>query len=269
MCTIGVLRFTDGTYALFKNKDFGRPRFDDRITLERDIFGVTGLATFARDDPDSDEFSGFSIGANSSGLLCCDANVRTVDGHGNYDDLVEIALNGGNTVDTAIPAIGHALLSNPYHWANLVLIDREQAAAIEIRGHRMHVLAHRAPIVRTNHHVTAGPTPGDDNTTTSVPRLAAVERGVRSIDSVEGVRDLLRSHESGGAALCVHGAHQTVYSYVLNHTSTGSTLSVIQDPPCETSIPVVLPIPFGPLWSTAAATDFRRNYPSAAAAPVG
>ena len=78
MCTIGVLRFGDGDYGLFKNKDFARSLFDDQVTLEPSVFGVSGLATWAGSDPSLDEFSGFSIGASSHGLLCCDANVRTV-----------------------------------------------------------------------------------------------------------------------------------------------------------------------------------------------
>ncbi len=267
MCTIGVLRFTDGTYALFKNKDFSRLRFDDRILIERDVFGVAGLSTFARNDPDEDEFSGFSIGANASGLLCCDANVRTVDGYANYDDLVEIALRESTSVATAIPAIGDAVLSRPYHWANLVLIDGEQAAAIEIRGQHMHVLVHRAPLVRTNHHVTLGATADDDNTSTSAPRYDAALRGVSALDSVDATFDLLRSHGPGGSAICVHGPPQTVYSYVLHQSRGTSTLSVIQGPPCETGAPTVLQIPLGESWSPNAAADFQRAYPSAATPP--
>ncbi len=267
MCTIGVLRFTDGSYALFKNKDFGRRRFDDRITVERDVFGAAGLATFARDDPDGDEFSGFSIGANSSGLLSCDANVRTVDGHANYDDLVEIALRQSNDVATAIPAIGDAVLSRPYHWANLVLIDAEQSAAIEIRGQRMHVLVHRTPIVRTNHHITLGATPLDDNTSTSAPRLDVALRDVGALESVDQTFDLLRFHGPDGTSLCVHGPPQTVYSYVLHQVQGTSTLSVIQGPPCETSVPTVLTIPFGESWSPSAAAEFQRTYPSAVTVP--
>ena len=78
MCTIGALRLGEDDFVLFKNKDFGRPHFDDRIVVERDVFGVEGITTWAGSDPDRDRFSGFSIGANAAGLLACDSNVRTL-----------------------------------------------------------------------------------------------------------------------------------------------------------------------------------------------
>ena len=40
MCTTGVLRLGPNDYLLFKNKDFGRGHFDDRVVLDRDVFGV-------------------------------------------------------------------------------------------------------------------------------------------------------------------------------------------------------------------------------------
>ncbi len=76
MCTVGVLRVGAGDYLLFKNKDFVRTHFDDRLVVESEVFGVRGVSTWAGTDPERDEFSGFSIGANSAGLLCCDANVH-------------------------------------------------------------------------------------------------------------------------------------------------------------------------------------------------
>ena len=105
MCTTGVLRIGDGDYLLFKNKDFGRTHFDDRLVTDPDVFGVRGVITWAGTDPDLDEFSGFSIGANQHGLLCCDSNVRTLDGHANYDELTEIALRQGRDVDSAVAAV--------------------------------------------------------------------------------------------------------------------------------------------------------------------
>ena len=96
MCTTGLLRMGDGDYLLFKNKDFRRCRFDDVLVIESEVFGVAGISTWAGSNPDEDEFSGFSIGANDSGVLACDSNVRTLDGHANYDELVEIALRRGS-----------------------------------------------------------------------------------------------------------------------------------------------------------------------------
>ncbi len=44
MCTIGVRRFGDDEYVLFKNKDFARNHFEDRLVVERGLFGVVGLS---------------------------------------------------------------------------------------------------------------------------------------------------------------------------------------------------------------------------------
>ena len=95
MCTTGALRLGDDHRILFKNKDFGRPHFDDRLVTTPEVFGVEGVSTWAGTDPAQDEFSGFSLGANEHGLLVGDANVRTVPGGDNYDKLVEVALREG------------------------------------------------------------------------------------------------------------------------------------------------------------------------------
>jgi hypothetical protein len=263
MCTIGVLRFPNGAYALFKNKDFARTRFDDRLIVESEVFGVAGLATFAESDPSVDVFSGFSIGANASGLLCCDANVRMVPGHADYDDLVEIALREGTDVGSAIDAVKAVVKRTAYDWANLVMIDGSQSAVVEVRGNRTHVSQHREPITRTNHHVDLGATPDDDNTTSSLPRLDAASTAVRTIDSIDGIRDLLRSHGDGDASICVHGMHQTVYSYVLERRSGDTVLSVVQGPPCRFGASMTATVPVGDGWSSERADAFREAYPSA------
>ena len=264
MCTIGVLRFDDGSYGLFKNKDFGRPSFDDQIVLSPSVFGVAGLATWAGDDASLDESSGFSIGANQDGLLCCDANVKTVADHANYDDLVEIALRDGTDFVSAVEAVADAVARQPYHWGNLVLIDRDLSGAIEVRGARIEVTLNDGPTVRTNHHIALGATTDDDNTSTSQPRLATALRLVEDADSVDDLYDLLRSHrEDGAGGICAHGTHQTVYSYVLHHHAAGTDLSVTRGSPCEDARPVVLPLPIGELWSPEATDTFRAAYPSA------
>ena len=113
MCTTGVLRIGDGDYLLFKNKDFGRTHFDDRLVMEPGVFGVRGVSTWAGTDPELDEFSGFSIGANEHGLLCCDSNVRTLDGHANYDELTEIALRQAVTSTRLSPPCGKQSSRSP------------------------------------------------------------------------------------------------------------------------------------------------------------
>ena len=263
MCTIGVLRFSDGSYALFKNKDFGRPVFEDQIVLEPSVFGVSGLATWAGDDASVDEFSGFSIGANAHGLLCCDANVRTIPGYANYDDLVEIALRASSDFVEAVEAVADAVARRPYHWGNLVLIDGDLAGTIEVRGDRIEVVVDDGPTVRTNHHVALSATEDDDNTTTSQLRLSAARSSIGEVKSVDDLHNLMRSHDDGSTGICAHGAHQTVYSYVLHHDRGGTVLSVVQGSPCENTAPVVLIVPVGNSWSNAAAEGFRAAYPSA------
>ena len=111
MCTTGALRTGPDEYLIFKNKDFGRPSFEDRLVVEPDVFGVAGITTWAGTDPDLDEFSGFSIGANRHGLLVCDSNVRTLPDHDNYDRLVEIALREGHDVTSGVDAVRRAMSS--------------------------------------------------------------------------------------------------------------------------------------------------------------
>ena len=268
MCTIGVTRFVDGSYALFKNKDFGRPSFDDRIVLESSVFGVAGLVTWAGDDTSLDEFSGFSIGANAHGLLCCDANVRTLPNHANHGDLVEIALREASDFVSAVEAVADAVARQAYQWGNLVLIDKDLAGAIEVRGDRIEVVVNDGPTVRTNHHMTLGATEGDDSTATSQPRFDAARRRIDEIDSAGDLHDLLRSHDHGATGICAHGAHQTVYSYVLHHDRDGTALSVTQGSPCESTSPLTMPVPLGGAWSPAEAQTFRAAYPSSQAASV-
>ena len=67
-------------HLLFKNKDFGRTHFDDRLVTEPGVFGVQGVTTWAGTDPDLDQFSGFSIGANEHGLQCCDSTCEPSKG---------------------------------------------------------------------------------------------------------------------------------------------------------------------------------------------
>ncbi len=266
MCTTGVVRLGPDDYALFKNKDFGRTHFDDRIVLERDVFGVEGITTWAGTDPDLDRFSGFSIGANSAGLLVCDSNVRTVDGHENYDDLVEIALREGTDVASGSAAVADAVARSPYLWGNLVLIDANTSGSVEVRGDRVHIEPASAPIARSNHHVILGAHPDDDDTTTTANRLASAQQRVASVGSIEDIFELQRSHDDGDTGICNHANYATVYSYVIRHRADATTLYVGQGRPCEVQVRAELEIPFGAAFSPAAASGFRAAYPSARAA---
>ena len=134
MCTTGALRLDGHDYLLFKNKDFGRRQFDDRLVLSRDVFGIKGISTWAGSDPLEDRFSGLSIGANRYGLFCADSNVREEPADGtNYDVLTEIALTKGFNVESALESLQDALAEGPYWCANLILVDPTTIAAVEIR----------------------------------------------------------------------------------------------------------------------------------------
>lgn len=262
MCTTGVLRLGPEEYVLFKNKDFGREHFDDRIVVERDVFGVEGITTWAGTDPDLDRFSGFSIGANADGLLACDSNVRTLPDHENYDDLVEIALRQGTDVRSGVAAIQEAVSARPYLWGNLVLIDADSEAAVEIRSREVRVLPLDGPTARSNHHTVFGPHPQDDDTQTSENRRRSAQRDVEQAQSLDDVFALLTTHDQGDTGVCNHSIYQTVYRYVLHRTPDGVTLHVRQGRPCAEVDDVVLAVPLGDRWSPERAAAFRSAYPS-------
>ncbi len=262
MCTTGVLRIGDGDYLLFKNKDFGRSHFDDRLVTEPDVFGVSGVSTWAGTDPDLDEFSGFSIGANEHGLLCCDSNVRTIEGHANYDELTEIALRRGTDVDSAVAAIGEAVESRPYLWANLIMIDAAGAAAVEVRGDRTEATALAGPTARSNHHIALKLHPGDDDTVTTQRRLASAQRRLEQAVEIEDVFELQRSHDDGDTGICNHQGYRTVYSYVLRRKGGATALHVAQGQPCTDPRRVELAVPVGEQWSPDSVDRFRASYPS-------
>ncbi len=262
MCTTGFFRLGPDDYLLFKNKDFGRESFDDRLVLEPDVFGVEGITTWAGTDPDLDRFSGFSIGANSSGLLVCDSNVRTLDGHANYDDLVEIALREGTDVASGVAAVERAVAARPYLWGNLVLIDRHGQAAIEVRSRQTAVLRPDRPTARSNHHTELGVHPENDDRLTTLDRIASAQARLDRAASLDDILELLRSHDQGATGVCNHLGYSTVYSYVLRHRAGTTTLMVSRGRPCEASPPLELELPFGPAWSPDSLEDFLAAYPS-------
>ncbi|MDE2876320.1 MAG: hypothetical protein OXQ93_12835 [Gemmatimonadota bacterium] len=265
MCTTGVLRMGEGDYLLFKNKDFGRVHFDDRLVTEPGVFGVRGVTTWAGTDPDLDQFSGFSIGANNHGLLCCDSNVRTLEGHANYDELTEVALRQGTDVGSAVAAIREAVESRRYLWANLIMIDAAAAAAVEVRGDRTEVTALAGPAARSNHHIALKPHPGDDDTVTTQRRLASAQHRLDEASGIDDIFALQRSHDDGDTGICNHRGYRTVYSYVLRRKGDTTALHVAQGQPCTEPELVELTVPLGAGWSAGAASEFRSSYPSAQA----
>jgi hypothetical protein len=263
MCTTGVLRLGDDDYLLFKNKDFVRDHFDDRLVIDRDVFGARGVTTWAGTDPDADVFSGFSIGANASGLLCCDSNVRTLPDHSNYDDLVEIALREGTDVPSAIAAVRSAVDSRPHLWANLIMIDENQSASIEVKSSHAEVVRLEGPTARSNHHVVLGANADDDDTSTSESRLTSAQKRVEAASTIDDIFELQRSHDDGTTGVCNHSLYQTVYSYVLRQRTGQTSIYVSQGHPCQSSVPVELVLPIGRNWSATREEEFRAAYPSA------
>lgn len=261
MCTTGALR-TDSGYLLFKNKDFGRATFEDRLVIEEDVFGIAGVETWAGTDPSLDRFSGFSLGANRHGLLCCDSNVRTVPGL-NYDRLTEIALREGDDVRSGVAAVERAMSQEPYIWANLVLIDRADLATVEVRGQQVKATFHPTDrVARSNHHVELGATSDDDDTVTTGPRLRSATHRLRNARRLPDVFELQESHDQGDSGICNHSSYDTVYSYVFERRGASTTLHVTQGKPCENPERQVLSIPIGPGWSPGAVAEFQNAYPS-------
>ena len=59
MCTTGAKILRPGKeYVLFKNRDFKRAHFDDKLSLSDSAFGVLGLATWDGGDPGKDQSLG-------------------------------------------------------------------------------------------------------------------------------------------------------------------------------------------------------------------
>lgn len=263
MCTTGVRRWDDGSYLLFKNKDFGRHHLDDRIRLDAEVFGVMGMTTWAGDDPAADQCSGFSIGANRHGLLCCDSNVVTLDDHVNYDVMTEVALTEGTDVASAAAAVVAACRRAPVSWGNLVLIDADSAASVELRGETALVVPLEGPTARSNHHVRLGHHESQEDTATTELRRAAAQRRLEAATGLADVFDLQAAHDDGDTGICNHSDLHTVYSYVLSCDSNGVTLHVTQGAPCTGAERIAIAIPLGERFSDTARRDFLAAYPSA------
>lgn len=261
MCTTGVGRLADGSYILFKNKDFGRARLDDRVWLDADVFGVLGMTTWDGDDPSLDSYSGFSVGANRHGLLVCDSNVATLDDRVNYDIMTEVALREGTDVATAVAAVRSACERAPVSWANLVLIDAHAAAGVEIRDSRAHVVPFAGPTARSNHHVELGPHDVGQHSASSDDRLASAQRRLDESAELRDVLELLRSHDHDGSGVCNHRDLTTVYSYVLHVHDGRVDLLVAQGQPCRAER-TRLTIPWGQRFDDESVERFLDDYPS-------
>ena len=228
------------------------------------MFGVLGMTTWAGDDAANDEYSGFSIGANAHGVLCCDSNVVTLDGHVNYDVMTELALREGTDVASAAEAVRDACAAAPTSWGNLLLIDANAAASVEIRGRDVVIVALDGPTARSNHHVVLGHHELQEDHATTDLRLASAQRQVATAEGLADVYDLLASHDHGSTGVCNHlSSLTTVYSYVLSCQGGRTALDVVQGRPCSGAERVHLDVPFGTGSDPDAGEHFLQAYPSA------
>jgi hypothetical protein len=245
-CTSGAKVLVPGhEYILFKNRDFKRAHFDDRVTLTGSFFGVLGLETWDGNDPQQDRYSGFSVGFNAY-LACCDSNVRTLPDGDNYDKLVQAVVENCSTIEQAVACVGELGRQRLFCWANMLVATTDGVAALEVRNHHVEVERNPLFLTRANHHSCLGATLEDDDTTTSGFRYQSANQGLAVIDTLDEVFPLLRSHEPDSQhSICNHGFYDTVYSYVVHWKDGETTFYVAQGHPCTANQYVQLPIRLG------------------------
>ena len=262
MCTIGAVIFGPDDYLIFKNKDFARTTYDDRLLVDRDLFGAFGLESFEATLETRERISGLSVGANTAGLLVCDAHVSfEPEGGRNYDRLVEQALREGRDLSTALAAIEGSLSAAP-HWAgNLILCDGREVAAVEVRGQELRTSRSGDRIVRTNHQTlfqrNAPASPS------SLGRRSSAEERFAAAGSPDEIMEMLASHDQGRSGICNHRDHlRTIYSYLLHCRGGETRLSIVQGSPCCAKSYQHLSVPLGAGWSTETAAAFVGAYPT-------
>jgi hypothetical protein len=246
MCTIGVKILEPGReFLLFKNRDFTRRHFDDRLWLSDIVFGALGLETWDGIDLASDRFSGFSIGFNAR-LACCDSNVRMLSDGESYDKLVEAVVEHCTTIEDAISHVRDQVREWQFSWGNLLVATPEGVTALEIRDRHVEVERDPVFVARANHHTCLGPTPNDDDSTTTEQRYRVARQGLEAARRLEDIFPLLRSHEPDPQhSLCNHSHYNTVYSYVIHWKDGEITFYVHQGHPCDGVAYTRLPITLG------------------------
>jgi hypothetical protein len=245
-CTTGAKVLRPGReFVLFKNRDFTREHYDDRLLLTDTSFGALGLETWDASDSDGDRLSGFSVGFNAR-LACCDSNVRTVPGGDNYDKLVQEVVENCTTLDQAIAHVRRLVKDQLFCWANMIVATPAEIAALEVREH--HVEVERSPnfLARANHYIRLGATPHDDDTITTPFRYRAACEGLRTARRLEDIFPILRSHQPDPQhGICNHSQYNTVYSYAVHWNDGETTFYVLQGRPCEGGEYVRVPVIFG------------------------
>jgi len=212
MCTIGAKVFSKGNYVLFKNKEFGKTLFEDRVVLKDSHLGIEGVWSWDREETNNEDFSGYSFGFNSKGLLCTDANVRMVDGGENYDLLVELIVKNCSTVDETIAFLEDELENKAYCWTNLMVAAEDKIAAIEV-GKELKVTTCRTWLARSNHHLESGAIETIfDGALGSLVRYESASKGLDNASGIDDIFKLCRGHNppSNEESICAHGMLHTV-----------------------------------------------------------
>ena len=234
-CTIGAKILSPGSeFLLFKNKDFRRRNFDDRLVIREGVFAIGGTESWGDKSVDSDVFSGFSIAVNSSGLACCDSNVKMKHDAENYDILTQKIAEKCITVDDAVNVVEKAFHSRRYSWGNIVVATRDEVAAFQVAD-SLKVFRHSVQTARTNHHIEQGRRPMIyDGAVGSVERYEVARRVLEKVEDLSSVFDLLRSHEHGlnTLSICSHGRLNTVYGYVVRVKKNRVVFHVCKGNPC-------------------------------------
>jgi hypothetical protein len=177
--------------------------------------------------------------------------------------MTEVALRDGTDIASAAEAVRAACAAAATSWGNLVMIDRNGAASIEVRGTEVAVVPLHGPTARSNHHVVLGTHELQADHHTTELRLASAQRRIEQVRTVDDIFALQTAHDDGPTGVCNHSDLTTVYSYVLHATADGLVLHVVQGRPCSGAPRVVVPVPLGDAFSAAAATEFFATYPSA------
>ena len=89
--------------------------------------------------------------------------------------------------------------------------------------------------VRTNHHIEHGRRPIlYDESTGSIERYDVAKRLLEKVEDVDGVFEMLRSHEHGlsTSSICSHGRFNTVYGYVVHFKNNRVVFYVCRGNPC-------------------------------------
>jgi len=232
-CTIGAkILEPDAEYVLFKNKDLNFDTFEDELAVDPDRFGIAGLHIPPPELQAGEVRSGFSIGLNAKGVSACNSHVRSIAGGQNYDLLTEAAVTGTASTAEACERVIDEAAKGDFNWSNIIVADSQTVAILEIGRHVEHV-RELPQVARANQHLL----PGSDAAAASpCPRGARIISAIETVQSVDDVLALLRSHEGRDekSAFCSHGERggKTVYSYAVHWRRGEFAFCVQQGPPC-------------------------------------